>query len=209
MSVSAVASAAPALEPVVLVVGDSLSAGYGMRADQGWVALLAARLGRERPGWRAVNSSISGDTTRSGVGRLPRALAVHRPAVVVIELGANDGLRGIPIATTRANLERMVALVRAAGAEVLLVGTRLPPNYGPDWSEAFHAVYTGIASEQRVPLLPVLVDERIVTDPGLMQADGLHPSPAAQPALLDKVWPLLLPLLRQDIPASNAPPAKA
>lgn len=199
------AAAASAGAPVVLVVGDSLSAGYNMRAEQGWVALLGTRIAKEKLPHRVVNAAISGDTTQSGVGRLPRALSVHRPAVVVIELGANDGLRGIPLATTRTNLTTMVRASLRAGARVLLVGVRLPTNYGNDWGDKFHAMYSEIAKAEKVALLPLLIDERIATTPELMQADGLHPSPKAQPLLLDKVWPLLRPLL-QDTAQNTARP---
>ena len=144
LAASALAVAAsPA--PVVLVIGDSLSAGYNMRAEQGWVALLAARINARGLPQQVVNASISGDTTQSGVARLPRALQRHRPAVVVIELGANDGLRGIPLETTRANLTRMVGLARAAGAQVMLLGIQLPTNYGSEWNGKFHAIYTELA----------------------------------------------------------------
>ena len=196
--------------PVVLVVGDSLSAGYNMRVEQGWVALLAARIAAEGLPHRVVNAAITGDTTQSGVGRLPRALELHRPAVVVIELGGNDGLRGIPLETTRANLTAMVRASLRAGARVLLVGVRLPTNYGNAWGDKFHAMYSEIARAEKVALLPLFVDERIATDPALMQADGLHPAPAAQPLLLAKVWPLLRPLLqdtRQDTARAAPPPA--
>lgn len=195
--------AAPA--PVVLVVGDSLSAGYNMRAEQGWVALLAARIAAAGLPQQVVNASISGDTTQSGVARLPRALERHRPAIVVLELGANDGLRGIPVETTRANLTRMVALARAAGAQVLLIGVQLPTNYGNEWNGKFHAVFTELARSERLPLLPTFVSAAIATDPELMQADGLHPNPRAQPLLLDSVWPLLAPMLQNPAPSRPAP----
>lgn len=180
----------------MLVVGDSLSAGYNMRAEQGWVALLGARIAAAKLPHRVVNAAISGDTTQGGASRLPRALELHRPAVVVIELGANDGLRGIPLETTRANLTAMVRASLRAGARVLLVGVRLPTNYGNAWGDKFHGMYSEIAKAEKVALLPLFVDERIATDPELMQADGLHPSPKAQPLLLDKVWPVLRPLLQ-------------
>ena len=199
-------AAPPAAAPVVLVVGDSLSAGYSMRAEQGWVALLSVRLAAEGRPHRVVNASITGDTTASGAARLPRALLLHRPAVVVIELGGNDGLRGIPLATTRQNLVAMVRTAQRAGAQVLLIGVRLPPNYGSDWGGRFHALYSEVARAERVALLPVLVDEAIATDPKLMQSDGLHPSVAAQPLLLAKVWPALQPLLQNSaaLPAAAA-----
>lgn len=199
------AGAAAGAAPVVLVVGDSLSAGYNMRAEQGWVALLATRITKESLPHRVVNAAISGDTTQSGVGRLPRALSVHRPAVVVIELGGNDGLRGIPLATTRANLATMVRASVQSGAQVLLIGVRLPANYGNAWGDKFHALYSEIARAEKVALLPLFVDERIATNLELMQADGLHPSPQAQPLLLDKVWPLLRPLLQNTARVAPAP----
>jgi acyl-CoA thioesterase-1 len=198
-----------AAAPVVLVVGDSLSAGYNMRAEQGWVALLAARVAAAGLPQQVVNASISGDTTQSGVARLPRALERHRPAIVVLELGANDGLRGIPVETTRANLTRMVALARAAGAQVLLIGVQLPTNYGNEWNSKFHAIYTELARAERLPLLPTFVSAAIATDPELMQADGLHPNPRAQPLLLDSVWPLLLPMLQNPAPPRPAPRSAA
>jgi len=192
----------------VLVVGDSLSAGYNMRADQGWVALLGARITADGLPHRVVNAAISGDTTQGGVSRLPRALSLNAPAVVVIELGANDGLRGIPLATTRQNLTTMVRASLRAGARVLLVGVRLPTNYGNAWGDKFHGMYSEIAKAEKVALLPLFVDERIATDPALMQADGLHPNPQAQPLLLEKVWPVLRPLL-QDTRQDTSRPATA
>jgi acyl-CoA thioesterase-1 len=187
---------------VVLVVGDSLSAGYNMRADQGWVALLAARIAARGLPQKVVNASISGDTTQSGVGRLPRALARHRPAIVVIELGANDGLRGIPLETTGANLARMVQLARDAGARVLLVGSQLPTNYGNEWNGKFHALYTGLAQREGLALVPTLVGAEIAMDPELIQADGLHPNPRAQPMLLEVVWPVIEPMLQNRAPTT-------
>lgn len=192
----------------MLVVGDSLSAGYNMRADQGWVALLGARITADGLPHRVVNAAISGDTTQGGVSRLPRALSLNAPAVVVIELGANDGLRGIPLATTRQNLTTMVRASLRAGARVLLVGVRLPTNYGNAWGDKFHGMYSEIAKAEKVALLPLFVDERIATDPALMQADGLHPNPQAQPLLLEKVWPVLRPLL-QDTRQDTSRPATA
>ena len=195
------ASSASGAAPVVLVVGDSLSAGYNMRAEQGWVALLATRIAAAGLPQQVVNASISGDTTQSGVARLPRALERHRPAIVVLELGANDGLRGIPVETTRANLTKMVALARAAGAQVMLIGVQLPTNYGNEWNGKFHAIYTELAKSERLPLLPTFVGAVIATAPDLMQADGLHPNPQAQPLLLDAVWPVLAPMLQDRAPS--------
>lgn len=178
----------------VLVFGDSLSAAYNLAAEQGWVALLDARLRAEAPGYRMLNASISGETTAGGVSRIDAALAQHRPAVVVIELGANDGLRGLPLEETRANLERMVRAAKGAGADVLLIGMRLPPNYGPAYTEAFHAQFGEIAKAEGVAHLPFLL-EPIAMDETAFQPDRLHPTAAAQPKIAEHVWPSLAPLL--------------
>ena len=180
--------------PVVLVLGDSLSAAYGMETRQGWVALLQARLADE--GWphRVVNASISGDTTRGGRARLGAALERHRPVLVLIELGGNDGLRGIAVEETGRNLEGMVRAARAAGARVLLVGIRLPPNYGPVYGERFHRIFEEVAEREGVPLVPFLL-EGVGGDPELMLEDGIHPRAEAQPRLLENVWPRLVPVL--------------
>lgn len=177
-------------------MGDSLSAAYGMRVEQGWVALLQQRLASEGYGYRVVNASESGETTGGALARLPRALTKQRPAVVIIELGGNDGLRGLPIDGVQSNLESMVRLSRKSGAGVLLIGMRIPPNYGPAYTQAFHELFAQVAASQRVPLVPFLLDG-IALDEGLMQDDGLHPNAAAQPKLLAQVWPLLAPLLRK------------
>jgi acyl-CoA thioesterase-1 len=187
--------AARADVPVVLVMGDSLSAGYGIRADQGWVALLQRRLTNSGYGYRVVNASSSGETTGGGVTRLPRAIEKHRPAVVIIELGGNDGLRGLPVADIRANLTRMVQLSRRAGARVLLVGVRMPPNYGPTYTKSFDAVFGEVAKAERVPVVPFLIAD-VALDESMMQEDGIHPTAAAQPKLLERVWPALKPLLK-------------
>ncbi|MFO1400424.1 MAG: arylesterase [Steroidobacteraceae bacterium] len=185
--------------PVLMVFGDSLSAGYGLGPGQGWVDLLAARLATEGYEFRLVNASVSGETTAGGLARLPRALEVHRPAVVVLELGANDGLRGLPAAATRANLEIMVRLLKGRDVRVLLVGIRLPPNYGPRFTAAFDSMYRGISAQERVPLVPFLL-EGVALQRSLMQADNLHPNERGQPRLLDNVWPQLRPLLRSAVP---------
>lgn len=176
------------------MLGDSLSAGYGIRAEEGWVALLQRRLQEQGYGYRVVNASVSGETSSGGAQRLPRALQLHKPAIVVLELGANDGLRGLPLATTRANLTRIVETSRRSGAKVLLVGIRMPPNYGPRYTEEFERMFRDIASRHRLPLLPFLL-EGVALDPALMQADGLHPTAGAQPKLLENVWPVLEPML--------------
>jgi acyl-CoA thioesterase-1 len=188
------ARAAPVESPVILVMGDSLSAAYGMRLEQGWVALLQKRLQAEGYGHRVVNASASGETTGGALARLPRALATHRPAVVVIELGGNDGLRGLPITQVRDNFEAMIRLSRESGARVLLIGMRIPPNYGPAYTGDFHGLYGDLAARHRLPVVPFFLDG-IALDDTLMQDDGLHPSADAQPRLLDQVWPRLKPLL--------------
>jgi acyl-CoA thioesterase-1 len=181
--------------PVILVFGDSLSAGYGINVNKGWVSLLSRRLSAEGYGFEVVNASVSGETSAGGLGRLPRALAVHHPRLVLLELGANDGLRGLPVAGLRANLQQMIGLVQKAGARVLLIGIRMPPNYGEQYTAPFAKVYDSVAEELHVPQVPFLLD-KVADKPELMQADGLHPNERGQPLLLENVWPKLLPLLR-------------
>lgn len=188
------ATAAPAEPLRILVVGDSLSAAYGIPLEASWVHLLETRLS-ERPGTHeVVNAAISGDTTRGGLARLPQLLERHDPDLVILELGGNDGLRGVPPEEIRGNLSRMVAMVQAHGARVLLVGIRIPPNYGPAYTSAFEAVFPAVAERHDVPLVPFLL-EGVAGDPELMQADGIHPQAAAQPRILANVWPHLRPLL--------------
>jgi acyl-CoA thioesterase-1 len=180
--------------PVVLVVGDSISAAYGLPQGAGWVDLLAARVKAEGLPHRIVNASISGDTTAGGRARLTALLTQHRPAVVVIELGGNDGLRGGNLKATRDNLDAMVTLAQKAGARVLLVGTKLPPNYGPAYTREFDALFADVARARKVALVPYFFDgfgERN----DLFQPYRIHPTAAAQPMLLDNVWPTLKPLL--------------
>jgi acyl-CoA thioesterase-1 len=188
--------AAPAETPVILVFGDSVSAGYGLtRVDQGWVALLQTRLRQQEYVYQVINASVSGETTAGGLARLPRALALHQPRIVILELGGNDGLRALPIAPMRANLARMIDLASAAGAKVLLLGMRIPPNYGPDYTEQFRSSYSDLARDKKLPLVPFLLNDiALVSD--LMQPDGIHPNERGQPRLLDNVWPALKPLLR-------------
>ena len=176
--------------PVILVVGDSLSAGYGLVPGQGWVALLEQRLKREGYGYRVVNASVSGETTDGGLTRLSRALARDAPAIVVIALGGNDGLRGLPVPRVRANLEGMIDRSRAAGAEVVLVGIRVPTNYGPRYTGAFQEIYADLAQRYRIGLVPFILQD-IALRTELFQADGIHPNAAAQPLLLARVWPEL------------------
>jgi acyl-CoA thioesterase I len=192
--VSAVPTAAAASQPAIVVLGDSLSAEYGLPRDTGWVALLRKQLGDERYDYSVANSSISGDTTSGGLARLPAVLARLRPKVVIVELGANDALRGVPLATTQANLQTIIDRSRAANAKVLLVGMYVPPNYGPDYTQKFHAVYEQLSKTEHIPLVPFLL-AGLENKPEMFQADQLHPTPQAQPLLLQNVWPILKPLL--------------
>ncbi|WP_235026986.1 arylesterase [Cognatazoarcus halotolerans] len=178
----------------VLVWGDSLSAGYGLKANESWPALLQSRLAGLGLDTKVVNASVSGETSAGGRSRLPEALARNKPAVVVIALGANDGLRGLPLGMMRDNLLAMVDDAREAGAKVVLVGMRLPPNYGPAYTTKFQNTFNEVAKARKVPLVPFLL-EGMATDPALFQADGIHPLAAAQGHLLDNVWPALKPLL--------------
>jgi acyl-CoA thioesterase-1 len=180
---------------VVLVVGDSVSAGYGLAGGQGWVALLATRLKDARSPYSVVNASISGDTTAGGRARLPALLAQHKPAVVVIELGGNDALRGGKLATTRENLDAMVKDAQAAGARVLLVGMEIPSNYGPAYVREFRELYVDVAKARKVPLVPSFF-AGFGEDLANFQADRIHPTAEAQAKLLANVWPYLQPLLR-------------
>jgi acyl-CoA thioesterase I len=187
---------AKAETPVILVFGDSISAGYGLsRVEQGWVTLLQTRLKDEDYGYNVLNASVSGETTAGGLARLPRALDLHKPKIVILELGGNDGLRALPIAQMRANLVRMVDLASAAGAKVLLLGIRMPPNYGPEYTEQFRSCYSDLARDKKLPLVPFLLND-VAQSPNLMQADGMHPNELGQPKLLANVWPSLKPLLR-------------
>ncbi|WP_235974300.1 arylesterase [Luteimonas deserti] len=192
---TAAAAAAPGTQKTMLIMGDSLSAGYGMSAAQSWVGLLEQRLQREAPDWRVVNGSISGETTAGGASRIVQAVVRERPAVVVIALGANDGLRGLPLADARRNLARMIGASQHVGAQVLLVGMRMPPNLGTDYTAGFEANYRLLAETFDVPLLPFLL-EPIATDRVNFQDDNLHPTVEAQAKILDHVWPALQPLLR-------------
>lgn len=197
------APAAPTTAPPTLVVlGDSLSAGYGIRVEEGWVALLQKRLREQGYGYRVVNASVSGETTGGALARLPRVLQVHRPALVIVELGGNDGLRGVPVTELRSNLERIVTLSKQAGANVLVAGMRIPSNYGPQYTERFFATFGEVAKQHRVALVPFFLD-RIALDDRFFQPDRIHPTAAAQPYLLDTVWPVLQPLLRKSVAARN------
>jgi acyl-CoA thioesterase-1 len=183
-----------ALAGTVLVVGDSISAALGLDTRQGWVSLLQNRLQEGGFAHRVVNASISGDTSAGGLARLPALLSQHQPQLVIIELGGNDGLRGQPPAQLQQNLARMVDAATASGAKVLLLGMRLPPNYGQRYTQAFAQVFSDVAADKQVPLVPFLL-EGVGGVPGMMQADGIHPAVAAQPQMLENVWPTLEPLL--------------
>ncbi|PTQ70446.1 arylesterase [Pseudomonas sp. GV071] len=178
----------------VLVVGDSISAGLGLETSQGWVNLMQKRLEEGGFAQKVVNASISGDTSAGGLARLPALLAEHKPALVIIELGGNDGLRGQPPAQLQQNLASMVEQSQQAGAKVLLLGMRLPPNYGERYNKAFAAAFSNLAAEKQVPLVPFFL-EGVGGVPELMQADGIHPAAGAQSKLLDNAWPAVKPLL--------------
>ncbi len=178
----------------LLVFGDSLSAAYGLPIEQGWVGLLAARLDAEKVPWRVVNASVSGETTAGGRARIEDALRVQQPSLVIIELGANDGLRGLSLELMQHNLERMILASQQAGAGVLLIGMRIPPNYGPEYTAGFSAVYTELARKYQLPLVPFLLAP-ISADRSNFQEDNLHPAAAAQAKLLAHVWTALAPLL--------------
>jgi len=188
-------AAATAATPAnILILGDSLSAEYGLPRDSGWVRLLADRLGKEAPQYSVVNASISGETTSGGRSRLPALLRQHRPAIVVIQLGANDGLRGLSLAAMRDNLVAMIRDSRSAGAKVLLVGMRIPPNYGRHYADRFAATFAKVADEERVALVPFLL-EGFADQLDFFQDDRIHPNGTAQPKMLDTVWPHLARLL--------------
>ena len=178
----------------ILVLGDSLSAEYGLARDSGWVNLLQQRLQAHEAPYQVVNASISGETTSGGAARLPALLERHKPDIVVLELGGNDALRGLPPRLTEANLRDMARRARMAGARVIIVGMQIPPNYGRAYAERFRALFTTIAAEENAALVPFLL-EGIATDPAMFQPDRIHPTAAAQPVLLENVWPVLQPLL--------------
>ncbi len=179
----------------VLIWGDSLSAGYGLRPPQAWPALLEQRIVNARLPHKVVNASISGETTAGGRSRLPAALQTYRPSLVVIELGANDGLRGLPVPAMIANLQAMIDASREAGARVLLIGMRMPPNYGPDYTARFERAFQELAKTNKLRLVPFMMDG-FADKPAYFQRDGIHPIADAQPLILDTVWRELKPLLR-------------
>jgi acyl-CoA thioesterase I len=193
-----VASASAFAEaPVILVFGDSISAGYGLQhVELGWVELLKTRLKAQGYGYQVVNASVSGETTAGGLARLPRALELHHPGVVIIELGGNDGLRALPIPQFRDNLTQLVTLASASGAKVLLLGMRMPPNYGPQYTDQFAKVFSDLARDKKVPAVPFLLTD-IALNQNLLQGDEIHPNAEGQPILLNNVWPALQPLLKK------------
>jgi acyl-CoA thioesterase-1 len=182
-------------EKSILVFGDSLSAAYGIAQARGWVALLAERLKRERPDYSVVNASISGETTAGGAARISKALAQHKPAIVILELGANDGLRGLPLEQMKQNLASMIEQAQKAGARVLLVGMKLPPNYGPEYTRAFDSAYPELAKRYKTALIPFLLED-FAEKMELFQPDRIHPTEEAQPLMMERVWKALQPLLK-------------
>ncbi|MEP6739021.1 MAG: arylesterase [Caldimonas sp.] len=191
-------SAAATAAQKILVVGDSLSAEYGLARGSGWVALLEQRLAKERPGMAVVNASISGDTTSGGLARLPSLLREHKPGLVILELGGNDALRGLPLEMTRANLAELARLAKAAGAKVMILGMQLPPNYGRAYGERFASLFADVARTQGAALVPFML-KGVADGPQadtMFQADRIHPLAAAHPIILANVWPILEPLLK-------------
>jgi acyl-CoA thioesterase-1 len=180
----------------ILVVGDSLSAEYGLARGTGWVALLGQRLQADKISANIVNASISGDTTAGGLSRLPALLQQHHPSVVVLELGANDGLRGLPVKSAETNLRTMIDMAEKAHAKVLLVGMRMPPNYGRAYTERFAGMYKDLSKQEKVPLVPFMLDG-VAQEPANFQADRLHPVANAHPTILNNIWPQLAPLIKQ------------
>lgn len=189
-------STAAAAAPTVLVFGDSLSSGYGLPAGKGWVDLLQSRLAAQGHPHRVINASVSGETTLGGKNRIGHALAEHRPDIVIVELGGNDGLRGLSLEASRGNLSAIVSESKAAGARVLLVGVRLPPNYGKAYTEKFQQLFADVAAREKVALVPFLLDG-FGEHPEYFQPDGIHPGETAQARMLDNVWPELARLLRR------------
>ncbi len=191
------AAVAPVPPPVILVVGDSLSAEYGLPRGSGWVALLEQRLGQEKIKASVVNASISGDTTSGGRSRLPALLAQHKPTVVVIELGGNDALRGLPLAMTRENLTVMTLAAQQAGAKVLIAGMQVPPNYGQSYGEEFAGVFAKVAKDNKAALVPFLLKgvADVPNAESLFQADRIHPVAAAHPTILQTMWPAIKKLI--------------
>ena len=182
-----IAPTAASARQVILVLGDSISSAYGIDKEQGWVALLQQRLDSQYPGWEVINASVSGDTTRTGLKRLAPALDAHRPAILIVELGGNDGLRGLPFSEIRESLSSIVETARQRDVQVLLAGIRLPPNYGEAYNSIFTGIYSEVAGKYDISLVPQLMYQ-VAEKSELMQEDGIHPTAEAQPQLLENVW---------------------
>jgi acyl-CoA thioesterase I len=187
-------AAATATEPTIVVLGDSLSSGYGLNGEQSWVALLERHLGSQAYGYDVVNASIAGDTSSGGLARLPSLLERYEPTIVIIELGGNDGLRGQPLPALKNNLAQMIELVQASGAQPLLAGIQIPPNYGPQYTESFARIYPELAAAYSIPLVGFLMDG-VALHPELMQGDRMHPNAAGQEPMFENVWAVLSKLL--------------
>jgi acyl-CoA thioesterase-1 len=185
-----------AANPKILIYGDSLSAAYGISQQQGWAALLKEKLNQENLHFDVINASISGETTSGGLTRMARTLEQTKPHTIVIELGANDGLRGLPVKNMHDNLDAMIQLSKKSGAKVLLVGMRIPPNYGPKYMEAFSQTYIKLAKQYKIPVVPFML-ENVAAKPDLIQQDGLHPNSLGQPIILNNIWPELQSLLKK------------
>lgn len=183
-------------QATLLILGDSLSASFGIEQSQGWVSLLSRKLDNHQYRMRVVNASISGETTQGGLQRLPTLLEKHKPAMVIIELGGNDGLRGLNLSMIESNLREIIKLLKRDTAKIVLTGIRLPPNYGQVYTEKFYQVFQNLARQENVPLVPFIM-EGVATDNSLMQADGIHPTAEAQPVLLENMWKVIEPLLNQ------------
>jgi acyl-CoA thioesterase I len=187
---------AVASDHTILVFGDSLSAAHGLRPEQGWVALLIARLKHQGYGYEVINASVSGETTTGGLARLPRELRRTQPGILILELGANDGLQGLPLGLARQRLADMIRLAESVGARVLLVGILIPPNYGPRYTKQFAGMYPALAQQFHTALVPFLL-QGVALDPHLMQQDGLHPNARGEPRVLNTLWPYLKPMLKK------------
>lgn len=187
LALSNLASAGDSAKHTILVVGDSISAAYGIEPELGWVSLLSVKIAQQKNGYQVINASVSGDMTSNGLNRLPALLKKHQPAVVIIELGGNDGLRGVPLRLIQRNLQKLVEQSQASGARVLLAGMRIPPNYGVRYAEAFHQIYHKVAEQNDIELVPFILDG-VGGNGSLMQSDGIHPTVEAQPAILTHVW---------------------
>ena len=188
---------ASANEPVILVLGDSISAAWGINTEQGWVALLQQRLNEKKYSYQVINASVSGDTSRTGLNRLDNALKQHKPSIVIVALGGNDGLRGLPISETESSLTSIIEKSQQAGLSVLLAGVRLPPNYGAYYNSQFADMFQRLASKYNVPLVPKILDQ-VADNSELMQADRTHPTAEGQVQVLENVWPSLESLLEKE-----------